>query len=67
VYFRYSKEKMVMVIMNNSKSNTIIDTKRFKEIMGTKTTAEDVITHELFNLQKELTIQAKSAIVLEVK
>jgi glycosidase len=67
VYFRYTTDKMVMVVMNNSLSNTTIDTKRFAEIIESKMSAENVITHEINDLKKGIIVAAKTAAVFEIK
>lgn len=67
VYFRYNKEKTIMVVMNKNTSATTIDTKRFQEILKDKSTATNVLSNESFSIQTSLTVAAKSTTVFEIK
>ena len=67
VYFRYTADKTVMVVMNKNNKPVNIDTNRFAEIIKDKTTAKDVLTNQTFELKKRLPIPAKTAQVFEVK
>ncbi|WP_432222797.1 glycoside hydrolase family 13 protein [Flavobacterium sp. TMP13] len=66
VYFRYNNEKTVMVIINNNKTVQTIKTDRFKQNIATFTTGKDVISDKTINLRSEITIEAKSSLVLEL-
>jgi glycosidase len=67
VYFRYTSEKTVMVVMNKKTTATTMDVKRFAEIIKGKSTAMNVITGESVSLNNPLTITPKSALVFEIK
>ena len=67
VYFRYNKEKTLMVVMNKNTTATTIDSKRFQEILKNKSTATNVMSNESFSVQSSLTVPAKSATVFEIK
>lgn len=67
VYFRYNKEKMVMVVMNKNTKPMNIDLKRFEEIMGAKTSARNIFTKAKLSLQNPIQVEAKSATVFELE
>jgi glycosidase len=67
VYFRYNKQKLVMVVMNKNNVTTTIDTKRFAEILSSKTTAKNIITNVIADLKFNLSIAAKSVQVFEIE
>jgi glycosidase len=67
VYFRYDEKETVMVIINNSKENKSIKTSRFSENIGKYNFGEDVITDKTIDLTKEITLEPKSVLILELK
>lgn len=67
VYFRYDAEKIMMVVMNKNDQEVLIGTKRFAEILKTKTTATNIINGESILITKELKAPAKAATVFEIK
>lgn len=67
VYFRYTKEKIIMVVMNKNETAKTIDSKRFQEILKNKSTATNVMTNETVSIQSSFTVPAKSATVFDVK
>jgi glycosidase len=67
VYFRYNTTKSVMVLINNSPETIAVDTKRFKENIKNYKTAKEVLTDTTFDLSKAITIEGKSALILELK
>ena len=66
VYFRYNKEKIVMVVMNKNNSATTIDTNRFQEILKGKSTAINALTKEKLAIKNTLQVEAKSATIFEI-
>lgn len=66
VYFRYNADKTIMVVMNKNEGETVIDTKRFAEILGNKTKAENVITGEVISGLSSLKVKGKTVTVLSV-
>ena len=67
VYFRSNKEKMVMVLLNNSDEFAkTIDCKRFNEVMAGFTSAKNVITDEKLNDISTIEVPAKSVMILEL-
>ena len=67
VYFRYNKEKTIMVVMNKNTAAVDVGINRFTEILKGKTTAKNIISGETIVINKDLIIAPKSAMVLEVK
>jgi neopullulanase len=67
VYFRYNKEKTVMVVMNKNDKEISIETKRFAEILKDKSNAVNVLTGETTAVANSFSVAAKTAFVLEIK
>lgn len=67
VYFRYNDKETVMVVMNKNNTASSIDTKRFSEIIKGRTQAVNVITGEKLSIDKQITIQSKSAQIFEIQ
>lgn len=67
VYFRYTDKKTVMIIINNSKENQTMNTARFKENMKEFTTAKNILTDLTFQISTEISLEAKSVVILELK
>lgn len=67
VYFRYTNDKTIMVILNKRDKEAKVDTRRFAEIMGSKSKAENVITGEIINGLQSITVKGKSATVLSIQ
>ncbi|MBK6935824.1 MAG: glycoside hydrolase family 13 protein [Chitinophagaceae bacterium] len=66
-YFRYNSTETVMVVMNKNNSPASIDTKLFSEIIKGKKMATNVITAEELNLDKKLSVPAKSVLIFELQ
>jgi glycosidase len=67
VYFRHDDNKKVMVVMNKNTSDTALATGRFHEMLNTHASGTDVISGRTFDLRRELTVPARSALILEVQ
>jgi neopullulanase len=67
VYFRHNDTESIMVIINNSNENQTFKTNRFQENTNQYQTGKDIFTNATFNLQKEITIEAKAVLLLELK
>ncbi len=68
-YFRMSKTgKTIMVILNShqEKSKTV-KTDRFNEILSQFKTGRDITTQKVFDIQKEIVISPKTALILELQ
>ncbi|MFC0781114.1 glycoside hydrolase family 13 protein [Flavobacterium sp. HJSW_4] len=67
VYFRYTDAKTVMVVFNNNAKEQVVKTNRFKESIKNFKSGKDVITGKTFDLASEITLEPKSALVLELE
>lgn len=67
VYFRYNKEKTVMVVINKNEIDKSVDVTRFAEILKSKSSALNIITGEQVSIGSTFSVPAKTALVLEVK
>lgn len=66
VYFRYDEKDTVMVVLNNHKSDQIINLKRFAEGLQGKTEGIDILTETNIQLDSELKIAGKTAMIIEL-
>ena len=67
VYFRYTDKERVLVIINNNKETQNLDLKRFSEGLKNFTTGKDIISDKDFDLKTNLSVPAKSSLILELK
>jgi len=67
VYFRYNATESVMVLFNNSSEIKTLKTNRFEENIGNYKTGQDVITNKIIDVTKEITLEPKSVLILELK
>ncbi len=67
VYFRYSDDKTVMVIVNSNDKEESISTARFNERMKGFTKAVDVITGAALNSVENIKVPGTSTLVLELQ
>ena len=67
VYFRYNEKESVMVILNNNETEQTLDLKHFAESLKGYTKGKDIISGKEFSLQNNLTIPAKTSMVIELK
>jgi hypothetical protein len=66
VYFRYTDNKTVMVLMNNSNEIQTIKTARFQESIKGYTTGK-IFCDLTFDISKEIILEPKSVVILELK
>ena len=66
VYFRYTENKTVMVVINNNTKTQTFKTKRFQERIQNFKVGKDVFTNTNFDLKNDITIEGKSVLVLEL-
>ena len=66
VYFRYTENDVVMVVMNASKSQYKIDTKRFAEMLGGVSTVKDVVSGETKSIS-DIVVAPMSSGVYDVR
>lgn len=67
VYFRYTDDASVMVILNSNEEEKIVATKRFYERLHTYTKGKNVISGETLSDLKTITIPKQSGLVIELK
>ena len=67
VYFRYNKEKTIMVVLNKNKEAITIDTKRFQEILKDKDNATNVLSNQTFSVHSPLIVDPKSATIFDIQ
>jgi len=67
VYFRYNEKETVMVIINNNSEKQSLKTNRFLESIQNLKSGKDVLSGKTFDLNKEIEIEGKSALILELK
>jgi len=68
VYFRFNKEKTVMIILNNNPKAQTIKLNRFSENLKDFNKGIDVLTNTTFDLSKPtILIHAKTPMILELK
>ena len=66
VYFRYNKEKIIMVVLNNNASTVSIDPKRFAEILKNKSKGKNIITDEMISINEEFSVAPKSSVIMDI-
>jgi hypothetical protein len=66
VYFRYTDQQKVMVILNKNSNTVEIETKRFAEMLDPSDTFKDIITGRIFSGGK-IEVEGKTPLILEVK
>ena len=67
VYFRYNDQATVMVVLNNSKENKSIKTERFSENIRNYKIGKDILTDKSIDITKEISLEPKSVLILELK
>ena len=67
VYFRYNEKQTVMVLINNSKENKSIKTERFSENIRNYKIGKDILTDKSIDITKEISLEPKSVLILELK
>jgi len=67
VYFRYNEKETVMVIINNNTDKQTLKTNRFKESIQNLKSGKEVLSGKTFDLNNDLEIEGKSALILELK
>lgn len=66
VYFRYNDEETVMVVLNNSNEKQTIQTNRFLENIKNYKSGKDILTTRSIDLKNTISIDANSALILEL-
>ncbi len=66
VYFRHNDKESVMIILNNSNEKQTLNLGRFQENIHNYTNSKDLLTNKTFDLNKEIAIESKSVLILEL-
>jgi glycosidase len=67
VYFRYTDNKTVMVVLNNGITNQNLKTNRFQENIKNFKNGKDILTGKPYDLENGISLEAKSVLILELK
>ena len=67
VYFRFNKERTIMVVLNKNTTATSFETDRFKEIIKGKTKALNVLNGEWQSLGSKMSVSALSTTIFELQ
>ena len=66
VYFRLKDDKSIMIVLNNSDKTQILDLKRFSEGIKSYKKGKEIISGKILEMNNQLIIQKKSAMVIEL-
>ena len=67
VYFRYTKQETIMVVMNRNNETVQLNTGRMKEILHNKSIAQPIFSTEKLALSQPISIPAKTAMVFTIQ
>ncbi|MEH0154840.1 glycoside hydrolase family 13 protein [Limibacter armeniacum] len=67
IYFRYTDNEKVMVLLNKNSEAVTLDLKRYSEMIDSSFKAKDIVSGKEMEVAGTLTIPAKTAMILEVK
>jgi glycosidase len=67
VYFRYTADETIMVVINNNDESRTFKTERFAENMSEFKTGTDILHRTYFDQLKMISVPAMSARVIELK
>ncbi|NQV35474.1 MAG: glycoside hydrolase family 13 protein [Phycisphaeraceae bacterium] len=65
VYFRYNGTHKVMVVLNKSDKQQVIDLKQFSEVLEPR--GKDVLSGKDFTLKGSLTVDARQPLIIEIE
>ncbi len=67
VYFRYTDEECVMVVLNKNKEAVQLRPDRFFEMLKDYRTAQDIISGSEFDLGMDIRVPASEALIMELR
>ena len=67
VYFRYSENDKVMVVLNKNTGTKSVSLERFNKLLAGTKRATNVLTNESLKLDKTLSVSAQSALILDLQ
>ncbi len=66
VYFRYTDSKTVMVVLNKNAQDSQLDLARYQAMIKGKTSGKNILTGEILDLSKGLSLKAMTPMVIEL-
>ncbi|MFN0215044.1 MAG: glycoside hydrolase family 13 protein [Saprospiraceae bacterium] len=66
VYFRYSEQQKIMVVLNKTDEEREIDLAQYAEMLDKGATGKDIISEKEIILNEKLTLEPKQALVFEI-
>lgn len=66
VYFRYTADKKIMVVLNKGDQEKAIDTSRFHEVIGNSNSGKEILSGENIADLSNLKVAAKTALIIEL-
>jgi len=66
VYFRYTDEQRVMVVLNKNKEETVLELNRFSDLLNGFSRGKDILTDKKYELNNQLTISANGPMIIEL-
>lgn len=66
VYFRYSDQGKIMIVLNMNSEPKKIDLSRYADMIGKSTIGKDILNGSNISLKRELSIPAKSSLIIEM-
>jgi glycosidase len=68
VYFRYTDNETIMVVINNSKEQQAVSLDRFQELLGNVKNGSDILSNKMIDFSKKnIEIAGKSSLIIELK
>jgi glycosidase len=67
VYFRYTDDEKVMVVMNMNAKMTEINHERYSELLVNHREGTDVVSKKVYDVSKNFQVPGKTTLVLELK
>jgi neopullulanase len=67
VYFRYTDDERLMVVLNKNENDQDLDIQRFSQGLANYKAGADVLSGKHYSLQGNLTAPARQALVIELK
>ena len=66
VYFRYTEKEKLMVVLNKNQTPMSLDTRRFAEMLRPQSVGVDVLSGERHSLATQLSVPARTALILAI-
>lgn len=67
VYFRYNDKEKVMILLNKNKEKMTLNMNNYKEMIPNTFKAKDIVSNKEILVNNILEIEAKTAMILEIK